>query len=213
MDHPRTMRVTLRDGTTALLRPIEPGDKQRLREGLRLLSPRSRYLRFHAGVDELTEGQLRYLTEVDGHDHVAWVALNPAEPDEPGMGVARYVRLPDQPTVAEAAVTVADRYQGRGLGTVLLMLIARSAVQNGIRTLRNYVLAENTAMLGVLDDLVASRTDEGHGVYRVDMALPADPDDLPGPAAASVLRASAGRRLPTVRHPLPRWWTRGHPDG
>ncbi len=68
-------------------------------------------------------------------------------------------------------------------------------------------------MLSVLDALVASRTDEGHGVYRVDMALPADPDDLPGPAAASVLRASAGRRLPTVRHPLPRWWTRGHPDG
>lgn len=204
------MRVQLRDGTPAVIRPIEPGDKQRLQAGLRLLSPRSRYLRFHAGVGQLTDEQLRYLTEVDGRDHVAWVALNPDEPDEPGMGVGRYVRLRDEPDVAEAAVTVADRYQGRGLGTLLLGMVARSAVENGIRTLRHHVLAENESMLGLLADLPATCSEEGQGVYRVDVSLPADPDDLPGPRARGVLRASAGSRLP-VRLPLPGWWARGRP--
>lgn len=204
------MRVELRDGTPAVLRPIVPEDRMRLAEGLRLLSPRSRYLRFHSGVNQLTDEQLDYLTEVDGHDHVAWVAVNPDEPDEPGMGVGRYVRLPSEPDVAEAAITVADRYQGRGLGTLLLSLVARSAIENGIRTLRNYVLADNDAMLGIFEGLPVTRSDEGHGVYRVDMHLPDDPDDLPGGPASQVLRASARRRLP-ARLPLPAWWPRGRP--
>lgn len=205
------MRVHLRDSTPAIVRPIEPEDKQRLQEGLRMLSPRSRFLRFHSGIERLTDEQLRYLTEVDGYDHVAWVALNPEEPDEPGMGVARYVRLRGDPAVAEVAVTVADRYQGRGLGTLLLAMVARSAVENGIRCLRSYVLAENEAMLGVFDDLAAARTPEGDGLYRVDMPLPADPADLPGTPAEEVLRASAGQRLPDLRLPLPAWWPRGRP--
>lgn len=177
------MRVELRDGTPAIIRPIQPGDKARLQQGLHRLSPRSRYLRFHTGVSTLTGEQLRYLTEVDGRDHVAWVALNPDAPDEPGMGVGRYVRLPDEPEVAEAAVTVADHYQGRGLGTLLLALVARSAVENGIATLRHYVLAENQSMLGILADLPATRVPEGGGVDRVDVALPADPDQIAVPAS------------------------------
>lgn len=79
MGHSKTMFVTLRDGSAALLRPIEPTDEQRLHEGFRLLSPRSRYLRFHTGLTQLTDGQLRYLTEVDGWDHVAWVYVDHAE--------------------------------------------------------------------------------------------------------------------------------------
>lgn len=195
------MHVALRDGTPAVVRPIGPGDKQRLQEGLRLLSPRSRFLRFHSGIDRLTAEQLRYLTEVDGHDHVAWVALNPDEPDEPGMGVARYVRLRADPAVAEVAVTVADRYQGRGLGTILLAVTARSAAESGIRTFRSYVLADNEVMLGVFDGLQATRTADGGGLYRVDMPLPADPDDLPGTPAAEVLRASARERSSRLRLP------------
>ncbi|MEX0657820.1 MAG: GNAT family N-acetyltransferase [Egibacteraceae bacterium] len=88
------------------------------------------------------------------------------------------MRLPDEPAVAEVAVTVADHYQGRGLGTLLLALVARSAIENGIATLRHYVLAENQSMLGVLADLPVTRVPAGAGVYRVDVALPADPDRI-----------------------------------
>jgi RimJ/RimL family protein N-acetyltransferase len=205
--------VVLRDGSRAVIRPIRPEDRDRLQAGLARLSERSRYLRFHAPVRRLSPEQLRYLTEVDGVDHVAWVALDPDDPSEPGMGVARYVRLPGEPTVAEAAVTVQDRYQGRGLGTLLLELLSRSAVANGIETLRNYVLAENTAMLEVFDALGASRVDEGGGVYRVDMALmgkPEEPTDevvRKGPAYR-VLREVAGGRLPALRWTVLTDWRR-----
>lgn len=182
-------RVELRDGTVAVVRPIRPDDGPRLRQGLHELSPRSRYLRFHTPVLDLSEAQVRYLTDVDQRDHVAWVAVNPAEPDEPGMGVARYIRLTDEPDVAEAAVTVADRYQGRGLGTVLLGIVAERAATNGVRTLRNYVLEQNASMLEVLDGLGARRVRVEPGVWQVDVDVPEPTGDLPGSPVGRLFRA------------------------
>lgn len=200
-------RTTLRDGTRVLLRPIEPGDRDRLIEGLRRLSPRSRYFRFHAAIDELSEDQLRYLTEVDGHDHVAWIALDEARPEVPGIGVARYVRLSDEPDVAEAAVTVADEYQGRGAGTLLLGLLAGSARANGIQVFRNYVMAENTAMLEVFDRLGAHRELEAPGLYRVDLRLPTAEETVPeSPAGRAFLAAARGDLV--MGRSLPPVWSR-----
>ena len=68
-------------------------------------------------IAELSESQLRYLTEVDHDDHEALIAFDAATGD--GVGVARFVRLEDDPTSAEAAITVIDEWQGRGLGTAL----------------------------------------------------------------------------------------------
>src|SRR6478672_9231609 len=106
------IHTALRDGTAVVLRPIRPDDKERLSEGLERLSKRSRFRRFLAPVTTLSAEQLAYLTEVDHFDHVAWVATLEANPDF-GIGVARYVRLEDDHSVAEAAVTVLDDYQGR----------------------------------------------------------------------------------------------------
>jgi GNAT superfamily N-acetyltransferase len=192
---PQEIRVVLRDGTRALIRPIQPGDKDRLQQGLGQVSPRTRFLRFHADVDRLTDEQLRYLTEVDQRDHLAWVALNEDAPDEPGMGVARCIRLPGEPEVAEAAVTVHDAYQGRGLGTVLLGVLARMARTQGIRVFRSYVLAANEAMLSLLRDLGADQRPETPDVHRVDLRLPDDLDDVPDTPAGRTLRAAAAGRL------------------
>lgn len=193
---PEGIRVGLRDGTPALIRPIQPGDKWRLREGLQLLSARSRFLRFHTPVQRLSEVQLRYLTEVDHVDHEALVALDPGALDQPGLGVGRYIRLAGAPQVAEAAITVADPFQGRGLGTILLDLLARAAIEHGVRTLRSYVLASNEGMLALFTELGATRSYEGDGAYVVDVPLPGDPDQLADTAAARILRASARQQLP-----------------
>ena len=147
---PEPLEVQLRDGSRALLRPIRPEDRQRLVEGFALLSPRSRYLRFHDDVQHLTDEQLRCLTEVDHRGHAAWVALDPAHPGVPGMGIARYIRLSHAPTVAEFAITVVDHYQGRGLGTLLLAVLAEAARANGIDVFRNYVLADNSRDAGAV---------------------------------------------------------------
>jgi RimJ/RimL family protein N-acetyltransferase len=207
---PTPHEVELRDGTRVLVRPILPEDKDRLRRGLALLSPRSRYLRFHSPVTAITDQQLRYLTEVDYRDHMAWVAIDRDRPADPGMGVARYVRLPDEPAVAEAAITVADDYQGRGLGSVLLRVLGRSATEQGIRTFRSYVLDENVAMRRIFDRLGARREREEAGVWRIDLDL-TDLDvsdetgDAPPSLAKRVLHAAASGRLPMPVFDPPVW--------
>lgn len=187
-----------------LLRHIEPEDRERLAEGVRRLSPRSRYLRFHTALRELSDAQLTYLTEVDGRDHAAWIAIDEDAPEVPGVGVARYVRVQDEPTIAEAAITVADEYQGRGAGTLLLGVLAGSARANGIAIFRNYVLAENRAMLDVFDGLGAHRELEAPGLYRVDLALPSPDETVPESPAGRAFQAAArgdlvmGRSFPPV---------------
>jgi RimJ/RimL family protein N-acetyltransferase len=198
------LHLRLRDGTRTRLRPVVPADKARLADGFASLSPRSRYLRFHGAIGFLTDRQLAYFTEIDYRDHMAWVAIDEDRPEQPGMGVARYVRLADDPEVAEAAITVADAYQGRGLGTVLLTVLGGSARRNGIHTFRSYVLAANTAMITLFRSLGATVRDDGDSVFRVDLALPDDPDELPDTPAGRVVRelAAAG---PSLLFGTPLW--------
>jgi GNAT superfamily N-acetyltransferase len=205
-------RIELRDGSRVLIRQIRPTDRDRLSEGLRRLSPDSRYLRFHAEIDELSEEQLDYFTRVDHRDHEALVALDLDHPEVPGIGVARYICEPHDPEVAEAAVTVADEYHGRGAGTQLLGALSVRARANGVRVFRNYVLGENQAMLDLFDTLGASRQPEAPGLWRVDLELPESEDDLPdspvGRAFMTVARG--GFRLSTLLPPV--WERRRDPD-
>ena len=200
-------RVELRNGVPILLRQIRPEDRSRLAEGMRWLSPASRYLRFHEVLEDLSDEQLDYLTDVDHVDHEAIVALDPADPDVPGIGVARYIREPREPTVAEAAVTVADDYQATGAGTLLLGALAARARANGIEVFRNYVLDGNTQMLEVFDHLGADRQLETDGLWRVDLAVPEEEAQLPdSPAGRAFVEIARGeRRLASLFPPV---WSR-----
>jgi RimJ/RimL family protein N-acetyltransferase len=121
----------LPNGMRVLIRPIRAGDKPLLTAGLRSLSPESARRRFLTPKSRFTEAELRYLTEVDGAGHAALVAL-PLDEPETLIGVGRYVRLPDDPTDAEVAITIADDLQGQGLGTRLGLLLADEAREHGI---------------------------------------------------------------------------------
>lgn len=205
--------TTLRDGTRILLRQIRPEDRGRLVEGLRQLSAASRFLRFHADVTRLTERQVAYLTDVDHVDHEAIVALDLDAPTVPGIGVARYIRDPYERHVAEAAVTVADDYHGRGAGTLLLGALSAQARDHGVTVFRNYVLASNDAMLEVFDALGAARERENDRLWRVDLALPDHDDDLPDSPAGQAFLAAAkgGHRLASLFPPIwPHRSTRDH---
>ncbi len=197
----------LRDGTPILLRQIRPDDRDRLVEGLARLSPTSRYLRFHADIEHLTDRQLDYLTRVDHAEHEAIVALDLTDPDVPGIGVARYIRDAFERDVAEAAVTVADEYQGKGAGTLLLGALSVRARRQGIEVFRNYVLASNQQMLEVFDDLGAIREQENDGLWRVDLPLPERASDLPDSPAGRAFMAAAkeGFRLSSLFPPV---WSR-----
>ncbi len=207
-------RVELRDGTPVLLRQIRAEDRDRLAAGLQRLSSTSRYLRFHTDLEELTDRQLDYLTRIDHVDHEAIVALDLRHPEVPGVGVARYIRDPHQRHVAEAAITVADEYHGLGAGTLLLGVLSSHGRRHGIEVFRNYVLATNNAMLEVFDHLGADRELETTGLWRVDLPLPQDEDDLPdSPAGRAFLQAAKegfrfSHLFPPVLCHLP-WRARG----
>jgi acetyltransferase len=94
------------DGTPLLIHAIGPEHKPCLVEGLARLSEESRYRRFAQPLRACSDAQLRYLTEIDYRDHMAWLAADLSAPGVPGVAVARYVRRRDDPRSAEAAVTV-----------------------------------------------------------------------------------------------------------
>jgi GNAT superfamily N-acetyltransferase len=134
----------LDDGTPLIVRPIRPEDKALLTGGLARLSPLSRQQRFLAPKHRFTLSELRYLTEIDGVDHVAYVALRGDAPKEL-VAVARLVRSKDDPTTAEIAVAVGDCFQRRGVGTLLGDLLAVAARDRGIRWLTATMAADNVA--------------------------------------------------------------------
>ena len=90
--------------------------------GVQNLSPDTLFLRFLSPIRELTSSQIDYLINVDFEDHFA-VAIVSDEPSFPGMAITRYIRSFSNPTEAEWAVTVVDKYQGLGLGRILLYLM------------------------------------------------------------------------------------------
>jgi GNAT superfamily N-acetyltransferase len=197
----RTTEVTLRDGTRVRLRPIVPGDKQHLTDGFARLSPTSRYRRFLSPLDELSPEMLRQLTEIDYVDHFAWIAFAADEPERPGLGVARYARVPGEPEVAEAAVTVIDDHQRRGLGTLLLQALGAVALENGIKRFRGYALAENRPIREITEGAVV--THEAPGVLRIEVDLPAQAEELRASPMYDILRAVARGEGPTFRPPSP----------
>ena len=146
------MTTKLSNGTRVLIRPIRPDDKQLLVAGLERLSPETIYRRFLAPKPQFSNGELRYLTELDGRNHVAFVAVLA---DDPAflVAVARFVRLNEDPEVAEAAIVVADPLQRKGLGRMLALRLADAARALGIRRFQATILGNNVAAQRLLSTM------------------------------------------------------------
>lgn len=164
--------IELTDGTPARLRPILPQDKANLQSGLSRMSEDARYRRFMSTMSELPPGMLRQLTEIDYDNHFALGALALDHNPPRGIGVARYVRDPDNPHVAEPAVTVVDAYQGLGLGRQLLEQLMVDALDHGITHFRATLLADNKPMKQLFAQQGAQFKHEGCGELSAEFALP-----------------------------------------
>lgn len=156
---------TLRDGTAITIRPITPDDREELRRAFRETSATTRYLRFLGVIGDLSEKMLTYLTDVDQKNHIALVATmtSPDLKTERGVGVARAIRLKNEHEVAEAAITVADDMQKRGIGSTLAVELEHAARAAGIRTIRAEVLEGNAAMRAILEQAGAKRVESRNG--------------------------------------------------
>jgi GNAT superfamily N-acetyltransferase len=189
-------QVGVADGLTVHVRPIESADKRLLAEGFERLSPETRYRRFFAPLERLSEQDLRYLTEVDHHDHEAMVALHPDTGEL--VGVARYVRS-EQANEAEVAVVVGDPWHGKGIASALLERLAERAREGGIDHFVAIVLSDNEEVLGLFRSLAPGATEtrrSASGNVEIVIDLP-EPGRLPESGLGRILRAVA-REAPVV---------------
>ncbi|MBA3430813.1 MAG: GNAT family N-acetyltransferase, partial [Actinobacteria bacterium] len=143
----READVVLRDGSTVRMRPVRPEDVESMRSFLELLSTESRALRFFTGSPNL-ELAARWSVDIDYLDRYGVVATRGDNPEI--VGEAAYRKTNGDS--AEVAFAVADAYQGRGLGTLLLAHLAEVAEANGIATFTAQVLPQNHRMIEVFRD-------------------------------------------------------------
>ena len=182
--HSKPVRLAMKDGTPYAVQPcVEQGTahtaeflKTQIASALGKLSVQSRWQRFASPMARLTDAQLDYLTRLDGKDRVAWCAAVERDGDEHGIGLARYVRLADEPAVAEFAVTVVDEFQAQGVGYALLTKLQETARDNGLTSLRGYVLPSNRRMLALCRRLGADISTPDSGFVTVEIALNGPPD-------------------------------------
>lgn len=166
--------VRLHDGTELLLRPVLPGDSERTMEGHVQFSGETLYRRFMSPRVP-SPALMDYLTEVDYVDHFVWVMTD--EDDYP-VADARFVRDDDDPTVAEVAFTVADAYQGRGVGSFLFAALSVAARVDGVEKFSGRVLSDNLPMRTIMDHYGAFWERDDVGVVTTVIDVP-DPRELP----------------------------------
>ena len=164
--------ASLGDGREVLIGRLTPADAPLLADAFERLSEESRRLRFLGPKSALTPSELRYLTEVDGHRHEALAAVDPATGR--GIAIARFVRDPDDPGRAEVAITVADDWQGKGLGKLMLSRLADRAREEHVGRFTALVSTDNRGMrtlLGQIDpDATVHQVGNGVADYEVELA-------------------------------------------
>jgi len=159
--------IRVRDGTELMLRPVLPGDSERTVHGHIQFSGETLYRRFMTARLP-TPALLHYLSEVDYVDHFVWVVTDGSDP----VADARFVRDETDPTVAEIAFTVADDYQGRGIGTFLISALSIAARVNGIERFSARMLSDNVPMRAIMEHYGAVWQREDVGVITTVINVP-----------------------------------------
>ncbi|ORW19201.1 acetyltransferase [Mycobacterium palustre] len=162
--------IRVRDGTRLMLRPVLPGDDERTVRGHIQFSSETLYRRFMtARIPSPT--LLHYLAEVDYVDHFVWVVTDGGDP----VADARFVRDQRDPTLAEIAFTVADAYQGRGIGSFLMSALSIAARIDGVERFSARMLSDNAPMRAIMDRYGAVWQREDVGVITTVIDVPRRP--------------------------------------
>jgi RimJ/RimL family protein N-acetyltransferase len=164
-------RVSLRDGSAVLVRPVRPEDRELFVAGFERMTSESRYRRFMSYKKKLSERELDFFTHLDHDRHEAIGAIDLKTGE--GVGVARMHRSVSDPELAEAAVTIVDDWQGRGLGSLLLGRLTDRAGELGVRRFEATLFTSNKAMLSLFQRLGCMRAQrQGLDVLEIDVELP-----------------------------------------
>ncbi len=154
-DYPAELATTwpLVYGRSITVRPIRADDADIERLFLDGLSPETRYHRFLGGGITVTPEWLARLTDIDYRTHMAFVATTLTGGAEEMIAVARYIRLAEDEASAEYAITVADAWQGHGIGRRLMTMLIAHARRAGVGRLVGEILGSNIGMLHMMHSL------------------------------------------------------------
>jgi GNAT superfamily N-acetyltransferase len=156
------------------IRPIRAEDKAPIVEAFRALEPRSIYQRFFFHKKELSDAELRRLTEPDEAREAGLVATVPSVNGERIVGLGRYTGNRE---CAQLAFTVEEDYQGRGIASSLLRQLIQAGRAHGVSRFEGHVLAGNGPMLSVLRHSGLPVTErEEDGIVTVALALDGSAD-------------------------------------
>jgi CRP-like cAMP-binding protein len=159
--------IRVRDGTLLLLRPVLPGDDERTVHGHIEFSSETLYRRFMTARLP-SPALMHYLSQVDYVDHFVWVVTDGSDP----VADARFVRDETDAGVAEIAFTVADAYQGRGIGSFLIGALSIAARANGVERFSARMLSDNVPMRAIMDHYGAIWQREDVGVITTVIDVP-----------------------------------------
>ncbi|GAA2089060.1 GNAT family N-acetyltransferase [Actinomadura alba] len=141
---PTRRRVSLRDGTEIVVRPLEERDGAAVRAMHERCSAESRRLRYFSAEPAIAQ---RLLDTFSRRSH--GLTLVAEGPDGSVLALAHLMHVLD-PGVAETAFLIEDQWQGRGLGRALTELLVTMAREQGLVELRAAVLDENARMRELL---------------------------------------------------------------
>lgn len=193
-DSLRSGRLLLRDGTAAALRSAEPNDKGALAEFFGFLSADSRRHRFFSSAGPSGGLIDSFCDSADPQNRLSLVVTRLLE-NGPGIIACGSYIARDQSS-AEIALAVDDRFQGKGIGTLLLERLALLAATNGFRRLWAIISAENRTMIEVFRESGFDyRAHQDGGYVEIDLSV--------APSAASVARAELRDRVATTASILP----------
>jgi acetyltransferase len=162
--------LTLRDGQRVLLRPLRPEDAALYPDCLSEITPEDLRLRYFAAMREVSPELIDKLVHYDTRHAMASIAIDEATGKMLGV-----VRLHNDPgdLHGEFAIIVRSALKGHGLGWLMMKHMIAYAKDNGMKTVRGQVLAENSTMLQMCGELGfhASDDPEEHGVKVVTLPL------------------------------------------
>lgn len=157
-------------GHTVTIRPMCQADADREREFVRRLSPESKHYRFLGAVRELTLEEVKRFCEIDGHRSMAFIATVEEDGRSRMIGVSRYAPNAES-SAREIAITVADDWQHRGLGTRLAKALIQHAREHGVRRLYSIDLADNAHMRLLARDLGMKASPDPADAHQVIYSL------------------------------------------
>ena len=158
------------DGHSITIRPISIQDMTLESDFIEHLSAETKHYRFFGAINNVPEKVLKAFCDVDGKSSMAFIATEQLNGEEIEIGVCRYV-VTGNPDIHEMAVTIADEWQYKGLGKLLMNQLIGYAKSHGVKSIYSVELADNALMHMLSKDLGMQAKIDPNDIHQVIYSL------------------------------------------